>query len=116
MNNRILWINLLERKDWLIKKGNKCLSADDIGLRVVASMGIGLVLLFLRIVLFGIPYMSDKMLASMNLTIAGCIMYWPLYIVVSMIGLIVYGIFQKRRIEKELKEVSEQIEAYRLCW
>lgn len=116
MNSRIVWINLLERKDFLIKKGNKCLSADDIGLRVVASMGIGLMLLFLRIVIFGIPYMSDRMLSSTSLTIAGCVMYWPLYILASMIALVVCGIIQKRKIEKELKEVSEQIEAYRLCF
>lgn len=116
MSSRIVWINLLERKDWLIKKGNRCLSPDDIGIRLVAAMGIGLVMLFLRIAVFGIPYMSESMLHSTSLTIAGCLMYWPLYIAVSMAALILYGIIQKKKIEKELQQVTDQIEAYRLCF
>lgn len=116
MNSRIMWINLLERKDYLIKKGNHCLSTDDIALRMVASIGIGAFLLILRVVLFGLPYMAEGMLKSTSLTIAGIVMYWPIYIIVSSVLVILYGAIQKKKIEKELKEVSEQIEAYRLCW
>ena len=116
MTNRIVWINMLERRDYLIKRGNHCLSPDDIGIRLLAAMGIGLLLLLLRILIFGIPYMSDKMLGSTSLTMAGCVMYWPLYILASMIALIIYGIFQKKKIEKELRQLTDQINAYRLCW
>lgn len=116
MGSRVAWINMLERKDFLIKKGNYCLSPDDVSIRFMISLGVGAVLLMLRIVLFGLPYMSEGMLKSTSLTIAGIVMYWPLYIVASTGVLIAYGFWQKRKIEKELKEVTEQIEAYRLCW
>ena len=114
--SNFVWVNLLERKDFLIKKGNRCLSTDDIALRMVASMGIGAFLLILRVVFFGLPHMAEGMLKSTNLTIAGIVMYWPIYIVISAVGVIVYGMFQKKKIEKELKEVTKQIEDYRLCW
>ena len=114
--SRIFWVNLLERQDYLVKKANYCLSSDDVSIRFMISMGIGAVLLMLRIALFGLPHMGEKMLASTSLTIAGIIMYWPMYIVASTAVLIAHAFWQKRKIEKELKEVKEQIEAYRLCW
>ena len=116
VGTRIAWVNMLERKDFLIKKGNRCLSADDIGIRLIISLGVGALLLMLRIALFGLPYMSEGMLKSTSLIIAGIVMYWPLYILATLAALICYGFIQKKKIEKELKEVTKQIEAYRLCW
>ena len=114
--NRIVWVNMVERKDYLIKKGNRYLSADDIALRIMLSCAIGAVLLLFRVMLFGLPHMSDMLLKSVSLTIAGVIMYWPLYIVGSAIPLIAIGLFQKKKTEKELKEVSRRMDEYRLCW
>jgi len=113
---RYVWVNLNERKDYLIQKGNYCLSADDIGARMVIAMIIGVVVLALRVLIFGLPQMSEKLLSSTSLTIAGIIMYLPLYIVVISVALIVYGVYQKRKIEKELKDVMKRMDDYRLCW
>ena len=116
VGTRIAWVNMLERKDFLIRKGNRCLSADDIALRIMISMGIGTTLLLLRVMIFGLPPMTEQMLRSTSLAIAGIIMYWPIYVVASAIPLMIIGVFQKRKIEKELKEVSQQMDDYRLCW
>ena len=115
-DKKILWVNLLERKDYLIQKSIYCLSADDIGVRIVASIGVGLAILLLRVLIFGLPYMSSEMLKSTDLTIAGVIMYLPLYIVVSVAVLIVCGYFKKKRLEKELQEVIKEINNSKLCW
>lgn len=116
VGTRIAWVNMVERKDFLIKKGNRCLSTNDIALRLIGATAIGGVLLLLRVMLFGLPPMSDALLRSISLSIAGTIMYWPIYILISLIPLIIIGIFQKKKIEKELKEVSQQMDDYRLCW
>lgn len=113
---RYVWVNLNERKDYLIQKGNYCLSTDDIGARMVIAMIAGAVLLALRVLIFGLPQMSEKLLSSTSLTIAGIIMYLPLYIVVISVALIAYGVYQKRKIEKELKDVMRRMDDYRLCW
>lgn len=113
---RYVWVNLNERKDYLIQKGNYCLSTDDIGARMVIAMIAGAILLALRVLIFGLPQMSEKLLSSTSLTIAGIIMYLPLYIVVISVALIVYGVYQKRKIEKELKDVMRRMDDYRLCW
>lgn len=115
-DKRIMWVNLLERKDYLIQKSIYCLSADDIGVRIVASIGVGLVILLLRVLIFGLPYMSSSMLESTNLTIAGVIMYLPLYIVASSAILIVCGYFKKKKLEKELQEITKEINNSKLCW
>lgn len=113
---RYVWVNLNERKDYLIQKGNYCLSTDDIGTRMVIAMITGAVLLALRVLIFGLPQMSEKLLSSTSLTMAGVIMYLPLYIVVISVALIVYGVYQKRKIEKELQDIMRRMDDYRLCW
>ena len=113
---RYVWVNLNERKDYLIQRGNYCLSADDIGTRMVIAMIAGAVLLALRVLIFGLPQMSEKLLSSTSLTIAGIIMYLPLYIVVISVALIVYGVYQKRKIEQELRDIMRRMDDYRLCW
>lgn len=115
-DKRIVWVNLLERKDYLIQKSIYCLSADDIGVRIVTSVGVGLVILLLRVLIFGLPYMSSEMLKSTNLTIAGVIMYLPIYIVMSSVVLIICGYFKKKKLEKELQEVTKEINNSKLCW
>lgn len=108
--------NLFKKKDRLMEESRKYLCADAIGVKVIASLILGAWFLFLRILAFGYPHMSEKMLANPSLTAAGVIMYFPLYVIGVLMLLLAWALIRKIIIMHKIKQLDRMIDECKPCW
>ncbi len=108
--------NLFKKRDKLVKESAKYLSADAVAVKIMVSLGLGAWFLFLRVLSFGYPPMSDRLLANTSLTIAGLIMYLPLYAVAIMVLLLGWALIQKIRLSIKIKRIDRMLDECRPCW
>lgn len=99
--------NLLTKKYKLEDESAKYLSADAFAIKFLISLGLGAWFLFLRVLSFGYPMMTDEMLADKSLRIAGTIMYWPLYAVGILIPILIWSLIKKIRVELKIRRIDK---------
>lgn len=108
--------NLFKKKDKLVEESAKYLSADAVAVKIVVSLILGAWFLFLRVLSFGYPPMTDKMLADTSLTIAGIIMYLPLYTLGILVPLIAWALIKKIKAQIKIRRIDQMLDECRPCW
>ena len=107
---------LFKRKDKLMEEGEKYLNPDSIAIKIVVSLGLGAWFLFLRILSFGYPLMTDAMLANSSLRVAGIIMWLPVYAIAILIPWLAWALARKAIIKSKIKHIDALLEDCKPCF
>ena len=108
--------NLFRKKDKLAEESAKYLSADAVAVKIMISLGLGAWFLFLRVLSFGDPPMSDKLLANTSLIMAGLVMYLPLYAIGILVPMLGWALIKKIKVEIKIRKIDRMLDECKPCW
>lgn len=107
--------NLFRKRDKLVEESEKYLSPDSLAVKMIVSLILGAWFLFLRILSFGYPLMSDSMLANSSLRIAGVIMWLPVYALGILTPILIWAVVQKIRIWIKINRIDKMLNECKPC-